>query len=207
MLARNARVDWHPPEVGDGPVRRVAGEQHRLGDLARPLLGHAAAASGSATPNADASRRRGELRRAGGAHRPLAAARTSIRTSRTSTSYSWACTRSRAATGTMRRTPEVIDAWFDSGSMPFAQWHYPFEHRERWPRGIPATSSPRGWTRRADGSTRCSRSRPGWATRCRTTSSGTAVAVPVRRRERPRARRRRARRCRRAAATSSIRGR
>jgi isoleucyl-tRNA synthetase len=30
----------------------------------------------------------------------------------------------------MHRTPEVIDAWFDSGSMPFAQWHYPFEHRE-----------------------------------------------------------------------------
>ncbi len=32
--------------------------------------------------------------------------------------------------GVMRRTPELIDAWFDSGAMPFAQWHYPFEHRE-----------------------------------------------------------------------------
>ncbi len=32
--------------------------------------------------------------------------------------------------GTMRRVPELIDVWFDSGSMPFAQWHYPFEHRE-----------------------------------------------------------------------------
>ncbi len=32
--------------------------------------------------------------------------------------------------GTMRRTPELIDVWFDSGAMPFAQWHYPFEHRE-----------------------------------------------------------------------------
>jgi isoleucyl-tRNA synthetase len=31
--------------------------------------------------------------------------------------------------GTMRRTPELIDAWFDSGAMPFAQWHYPFENR------------------------------------------------------------------------------
>ncbi len=31
--------------------------------------------------------------------------------------------------GTMRRTQEVIDAWFDSGAMPFAQWHYPFENR------------------------------------------------------------------------------
>ncbi|HMK39432.1 MAG TPA: isoleucine--tRNA ligase, partial [Bacteroidota bacterium] len=30
--------------------------------------------------------------------------------------------------GSMRRTPELIDVWFDSGAMPFAQWHYPFEH-------------------------------------------------------------------------------
>ncbi|MCX6743079.1 MAG: class I tRNA ligase family protein, partial [Candidatus Parcubacteria bacterium] len=30
----------------------------------------------------------------------------------------------------MKRVPEVIDVWFDSGSMPFAQWHYPFEHKE-----------------------------------------------------------------------------
>jgi len=37
-------------------------------------------------------------------------------------SYTWAC----KCGGTMRRTPEVIDAWFDSGSMPFAQWHFPF---------------------------------------------------------------------------------
>ncbi|MDY0151735.1 MAG: isoleucine--tRNA ligase [Candidatus Cloacimonas sp.] len=34
--------------------------------------------------------------------------------------------------GTMHRTPEVIDCWFDSGSMPFAQWHYPFENATRF---------------------------------------------------------------------------
>lgn len=34
--------------------------------------------------------------------------------------------------GTMQRTHEVIDCWFDSGSMPFAQWHYPFENKERF---------------------------------------------------------------------------
>lgn len=34
--------------------------------------------------------------------------------------------------GTMSRTPEVIDCWFDSGSMPVAQHHYPFEHREEF---------------------------------------------------------------------------
>jgi len=32
----------------------------------------------------------------------------------------------------MYRTPEVIDCWFDSGAMPFAQWHYPFENKERF---------------------------------------------------------------------------
>jgi isoleucyl-tRNA synthetase len=36
----------------------------------------------------------------------------------------WTCT----CGGTMRRTPELIDVWFDSGAMPFAQWHYPFEN-------------------------------------------------------------------------------
>ena len=30
----------------------------------------------------------------------------------------------------MTRVPEVIDCWFDSGSMPFAQWHYPFENKD-----------------------------------------------------------------------------
>jgi len=33
--------------------------------------------------------------------------------------------------GTMKRVPEVIDCWFDSGSMPFAQWHYPFENKDK----------------------------------------------------------------------------
>jgi isoleucyl-tRNA synthetase len=53
--------------------------------------------------------------------------------------------------GTMRRAPEVIDAWFDSGSMPYAQWHYPFENREQFARHFPADfiaegiDQTRGW--------------------------------------------------------------
>lgn len=53
--------------------------------------------------------------------------------------------------GQMRRAPEVIDAWFDSGSMPFAQWHYPFENvetfRERFPADFiaEAIDQTRGW--------------------------------------------------------------
>ena len=38
----------------------------------------------------------------------------------------WQC----SCGGTMRRVPHVIDCWFDSGSMPFAQHHYPFEHKD-----------------------------------------------------------------------------
>ncbi len=38
--------------------------------------------------------------------------------------------------GTMHRTPEVIDCWFDSGGMPFAQSHYPFEDNERFNREL-----------------------------------------------------------------------
>ena len=56
----------------------------------------------------------------------------------------------------MRRTPEVIDCWFDSGSMPFAQHHYPFENQELFEAAIPRqTSFPRPWTRPAAGSTPC----------------------------------------------------
>ena len=53
--------------------------------------------------------------------------------------------------GTMRREPVVIDCWFDSGSMPFAQWHYPFENRDKFERRYPANfiseaiDQTRGW--------------------------------------------------------------
>ena len=40
--------------------------------------------------------------------------------------------------GEMKRVPEVIDCWFDSGSMPFAQWHYPFENKEMFESQFPA---------------------------------------------------------------------
>ncbi len=51
----------------------------------------------------------------------------------------------------MRRTPEVLDAWFDSGSMPFAQHHYPFENKEKFEAQFPAdfiseaVDQTRGW--------------------------------------------------------------
>ena len=53
--------------------------------------------------------------------------------------------------GKMKRTPEVIDCWFDSGSMPFAQYHYPFENADLFKETFPAdfiseaVDQTRGW--------------------------------------------------------------
>ncbi len=53
--------------------------------------------------------------------------------------------------GTMSRIPELIDVWFDSGSMPVAQWHYPFENQEMFEMQFPAdyiceaVDQTRGW--------------------------------------------------------------
>lgn len=60
----------------------------------------------------------------------------------------WACA---ACHGTMTRVPEVLDCWFESGSMPFAQIHYPFENKERFEERFPADfiaeglDQTRGW--------------------------------------------------------------
>jgi isoleucyl-tRNA synthetase len=53
--------------------------------------------------------------------------------------------------GTMRRVPEVLDVWFESGAMPYGQNHYPFENKERFEEGFPAhyiaegLDQTRGW--------------------------------------------------------------
>jgi isoleucyl-tRNA synthetase len=53
--------------------------------------------------------------------------------------------------GKMKRQTEVIDCWFDSGAMPFAQWHYPFENQDAFNRSFPAdyiseaVDQTRGW--------------------------------------------------------------
>ena len=60
----------------------------------------------------------------------------------------WPC---REGDGTMHRVPEVLDCWFESGSMPFAQIHYPFENEARFEQRFPADfiaeglDQTRGW--------------------------------------------------------------
>jgi isoleucyl-tRNA synthetase len=63
--------------------------------------------------------------------------------------FTWGCP--ECGKGTMKRVEEVIDAWFDSGAMPFAQHHYPFENRELFEKQFPANfiseavDQTRGW--------------------------------------------------------------
>jgi len=60
----------------------------------------------------------------------------------------WKC---KECGGTMRRVPELIDVWFDSGAMPVSQWHYPFENEEMFKQQFPAdficeaVDQTRGW--------------------------------------------------------------
>ncbi len=51
----------------------------------------------------------------------------------------------------MKRVPDLVDVWFDSGAMPYAQWHYPFENKEQFKKNFPAdfiaegVDQTRGW--------------------------------------------------------------
>jgi isoleucyl-tRNA synthetase len=60
----------------------------------------------------------------------------------------WECS---SCDGTMHRSPAVVDVWFDSGAMPYAQWHYPFENQDEFQRHFPADficealDQTRGW--------------------------------------------------------------
>ena len=146
MLARNARVAWSPPEVGEG----------RFGEWLKNNIDWAISRDrywGTPLPvwvnDEDASEVEvvgsyAELARKVGRalpadfdpHKPFI------------DQYAWPAPSGR---GTMRRVPEVIDTWFDSGSMPFAQWHYPFENGDRLARHYPADfiaeglDQTRGW--------------------------------------------------------------
>lgn len=62
---------------------------------------------------------------------------------------SWDC--EKCSGGKMERLPFVLDCWFDSGSMPFAQWHFPFENKDKFETHFPADyiceamDQTRGW--------------------------------------------------------------
>ena len=148
MLEVNAEIGWHPPEVGSG----------RFGEWLENNVDWALSRDRYwGTPlNVWECEREREHREVIGSYAELAerwgggkrlppdfdAHKPHI------DGYTWRC---RECGGTMRRVSEVIDAWFDSGAMPYAQWHYPFEHQADFKAHFPAdficegVDQTRGW--------------------------------------------------------------
>jgi isoleucyl-tRNA synthetase len=148
MIARNNAVDWHPVSVGAG----------RFGEWLENNVDWAVSRDrywGTPLPvwvcdadpeHAEAVGSYEQLAKRAGRplpkdfdpHKPFIDA------------YHWKCS-SKGCSGTRRRVPEVIDAWFDSGAMSFAQWHYPFENKDFLKTQFPADyicegiDQTRGW--------------------------------------------------------------
>lgn len=144
LIANNNRIDWYPEEVGKGRFgdwleNNVDWTLSRDRYWGTPLNIWICSSCGQEHSVGSVD----ELRRLGrevpfelDLHRPFV---DSIRL------------KCPHCGGEMARTPEVIDAWFDSGSMALAQWHYPFENREAFEENFPADfisegiDQTRGW--------------------------------------------------------------
>ncbi len=143
MIEQNRTIHWHPPEVGEGRFGNWL-EENKDWAISRNRYW------GTPIPiwvcqSCKAQRSVGsvaELREQGHAlpepldlHKP----------------FMDQVTLDCACGALMRRIPEVVDAWFDSGSMPFAQWHYPFENEDVFNHAFPAdfiaegVDQTRGW--------------------------------------------------------------
>ena len=146
MLTINGQVEWHPPEVGAGRFGawlennvdwalsrdRYWGTPLNVWECDRDAEHREVIGS-----FAELSQRLGRvLAHDFDPHKPQV------------DEHRWRC---KQCPGTMKRVPEVIDAWFDSGAMPFAQWHYPFEHESEFTAHFPADficegiDQTRGW--------------------------------------------------------------
>lgn len=146
MLEENASVAWHPPEIGSG----------RMGEWLENNIDWAISRDrywGTPLPiwlcdTCDNREVLGSYEALGERVGPLPAGFDPHRPE--IDEYSWDCSANGCA-GTMSRVTQVLDAWFDSGSMPFAQWHYPFENREQFESHFPADAiaegvdQTRGW--------------------------------------------------------------
>ena len=142
LLASNASVNWMPPTIGTG----------RMGNFLENVIDWGISRErywGTPLPiwvcnkcgKVHVVGSREELKKLGGLDHDIELHRPYI------DEVKWKC----ECGGEMVRTPEVLDCWFDSGSMPFAQWHYPFENKEVFEETFPAdfiseaVDQTRGW--------------------------------------------------------------
>ena len=142
LVANNNSVNWMPPTIGSG----------RMGNFLENAIDWAVSRErywGTPLPvwvcdkcgQKHVIGSRAELRRLGGLEKDVELHRPYI------DAVSWQC----ECGGTMRRVKEVMDCWFDSGSMPFAQLHYPFENQDKFAKTFPtdfiseAVDQTRGW--------------------------------------------------------------
>ena len=145
MLAINRETSWYPPEIGDGRMGEwLAGNVDWALSRDRywgtPLPVWVCDRDEGITEwigsLAELEERAGPLGEDFDPHRPFI------------DEVIWSC---RECGGTMRRASPVVDVWFDSGAMPYAQWHYPFENRDAFERHFPADfiseglDQTRGW--------------------------------------------------------------
>jgi isoleucyl-tRNA synthetase len=142
MVELNKSVSWHPPETGQGRFGNWL-EENKDWSLSRdrfwgtPLpIWICGSCSGRKCVGSIA-----ELKEGTGIREPLDLHKPFV------DEITFPC----ACGGTMTRTPELIDVWFDSGAMQFAQWHYPFENEEKFKQRHPADyicegiDQTRGW--------------------------------------------------------------
>ena len=147
LLAHSAATAWHPPEIGSGRmgewlVNNVdwAISRDRYWGTPLPIWVCDADSEHRQVPGSFArlAELAGPLPTDFDPHRPDI------------DELSWPCVHAGCG-GVMRRVPEVLDTWFDSGAMPFAQWHYPFENSEEFETHFPAdfiaegVDQTRGW--------------------------------------------------------------
>jgi isoleucyl-tRNA synthetase len=141
LLEANETIDWHPPHIKHGRFGKWlennvdwAISRERYWGTPLPVWrceeGHVECIGSFAEAEEKSGRELPDP------HRPYV------------DELTWPCA---DCGGEMRRVPEVIDVWFDSGSMPFAQWHAPLENEEHFKERFPADyiceaiDQTRGW--------------------------------------------------------------
>jgi isoleucyl-tRNA synthetase len=142
MVELNKQVKWYPPEVGEGRFGNWL-EENKDWSLSRdrfwgtplPIWVCERCGGHKCIGSIEEYRRGKNIKEPLDLHKPHVDAVT----------FDCSCG------GEMRRTPELIDVWYDSGAMQFAQWHYPFENKDNFSSQHPADficegiDQTRGW--------------------------------------------------------------